>query len=227
MRKLLLATVVVLVLAAPAAAVAPTLSVTSQDRRAQATFSAPFADFAAIYFAKKPDRATDGQFFTENVETLDTLTDDELATGRRWVSETQLDPGTYYVMLRASPDFDRCYISGGGYDPACADGYSNVVTLTVPKPVARYRAGAQVSRSLRVVHANLRATPLGEKRAYRVCYRTTATRQRCTRGSLDGFDWDSAATDTLRLSTRFMPARTTLTWWVGTRKIASKAIRVR
>lgn len=226
-RKLPLATVIVLVLAAPASAVAPTLSVSAADRRPQATFSTPFADSATIYFASKPDRATDGQFFTENVETLDSVTDDELAAGR-WVSESRLDPGRYYVMLRASPDFDRCYLfDSGGYDPACADGYSNVATLTVPKPVSRYTASAQVLRFVGVVHASLRATQLGEKRAYRVCYLSTARKQRCTGGTLTGYSWDAAASDTLSLSTRFMPTLTTLTWWVGARKVATKAVRVR
>jgi hypothetical protein len=226
-RKLLLALIAGLVLAAPAAAVAPTLAVSALDRRPQATFSAPFASDATIYFASKPDRATDGQFFTENVETLDFLTDDELAAGK-WVSERRLDPGTYYVLLRASPDFDRCYLLGtGGYDPACADGYSNVATLTVPKPVSRYTASARVLRYLGQVNADLRASPLGEKRAYRVCYTTTAGKRRCTAGTLDGYSWDSSATDTLRLSTRLMPTSTTLTWWVGTRKVATRILRVR
>jgi hypothetical protein len=216
-----------LVLAAPAAAVAPTLSVSAQDRRPQASFAAPFADSAFIYFASKPDRSTDGQFFTENIETSDSLTDDEIASGR-WVSESKIDPGTYYVILRASPDFDRCYIfDTGGYDPACADGSSSVATLTIPKPATRYSVTAQVLRYVGVVYANLRATPLGEKRAYRVCYRTLAKRQRCASGTIEGYSWDSAATHTLRLSPRLMPARTTLTWWVGSRQIASKAIRVR
>lgn len=216
-----------LAVAAPALAVAPSLAVSAADRRPQATFSAPFAGYATIYFASKPDRATDGQFFTENVETTDSLTDDEIATGR-WLSESRLDPGIYYVMLRASPDFDRCYLyDTGGYDPACADGYSNVATLTVPKPVSRYTASAQVLRFVGVVHANLRATQLGEKRAYRVCYTTAAGKRRCTAGTLAGYSWDSAADDTLRLSTRFMPKTTTLTWWVGARKVATRTVRVR
>jgi hypothetical protein len=224
---LTLTVVATLVLAAPAAAVAPTLTVSAQDRRPQAAFSAPFADSAFLYFASKPDRATDGQFFSENIETSDSLTDDEIASGR-WISESRIDPGTYYVMLRAFPDFDRCYLFGtGGYDPACADGYSSVVTLSVPKPAARYTATADVLRSLGIVHANLKANPLGEKRAYRVCYRSKAGTRRCTSGTLDGFSWDSSATDTLRLSTRLMPTRTTLTWWVGSRQVAAKAIRSR
>jgi hypothetical protein len=226
-RKILLLGFAALFVAPVAAAVAPSLTVSATDRRPQATFSAPFASDATIYFASKPDRATDGQFFTENVETLDSVTDDELAAGR-WVSESRLDPGTYYVMLRASPDFDGCYLfESGGYDPKCADGFSSVSTLTIPKPASRYTASVQALRYLGVVHADLRAAPLGEKRAYRVCYRTAAKKRRCTAGTLDGYSWESAATDTLRLSTRFMPKTATLTWWVGARQVASKTLRVR
>lgn len=227
MRKVLLIGFAVLVTAPVAGAVAPSLTVSATDRRPQAAFSAPFASDATLYFANKPDRATDGQFFTENVESIDSVTDDELAAGR-WVSESRLDPGTYYVMMRASPDFDSCYLfDSGGYDPKCADGYSSVATITIAKPVSRYTASAQALRYLGVVHANLRATTLGEKRAYRVCYRTAAKKRRCTAGTLDGYSWESAATDTLRLSTRLMPKSTTLTWWVGARQIASKTVRVR
>ncbi len=166
---------------------APTLSVTSVDRRPQVTFSAPRARNVTIYFASKPDRATDGRFFTENVKTLDSMTDDEIASGR-WVSESRLNPGTYYVMLRASPDFDRCYISEtGDYDPTCANGYSNVAPLTIPKPPTRYSARAEVLSDAGIVHATLRASQLGEKRAYRVCYRAVTRAQRCTRGTLDGY----------------------------------------
>lgn len=226
MRTVVFAFVAALVFAAAAGAVAPTLSVSAQDRRPQATFSAPSASDVTIYFASKPDRATDGQFFTENIETTDFFTDDEIASGR-WVSESRIDPGTYYVMIRASPDFGRCYIlDTGGYDPACANGYSNVTTLNVPKPVSRYSVTTEVRRFSGVVYATLLATTLGEKRAYRVCYRTLARRQRCTSGTLDGYSWESAATDTLRLSTRLMPVRTTLTWWVATRQIAAKRISI-
>ena len=225
---LVIALVVALMVAATAAAVAPTLTVSAQDRRPQATFSAPFASSVTIYFASKPARATDGQFFSENIETLDSLNDDEIAAGR-WLSEARLDPGTYYVMLNASPDFNRCFVlgSGGQYDPQCADGYSTVSTLTVPEPETRYSVSTEVLRYLGVVKATLRATQLGEKRAYRVCYATAARKQRCTTGTLSGYSWDSAASHTLRLSPRFMPKTTTLTWWVGTRKVASKLVRVR
>jgi hypothetical protein len=49
-----------------------------------ATFSAPRADFATIYIASRPDRATDGSFLTENIKELDILTDSEIQSGR-WV----------------------------------------------------------------------------------------------------------------------------------------------
>src|SRR4051812_37544982 len=100
----------------PAAAAPPTLSsVGSQDRHPTATFSAPRASDATIYFATKPDRATDGKFLQENIKDTDFFTDSEIQSGR-WMSESQLDPGVYYVMLRVSPDFDSCYLSDGNYD---------------------------------------------------------------------------------------------------------------
>ena len=144
-----------LALGAVALGVPPTLtSVGAQDRHPTATFSAPRADFATIYLATKPDRATDGSFLSENIETLDILADAEIQAGR-WLDDSQVDPGTYYVMMRASPDFDACYRDDlGGYDPACADGYSPVAPLTVPRPVSRYIASASVLRYLKRVEAS-------------------------------------------------------------------------
>jgi hypothetical protein len=68
--------IAVLVLPAGALAVPPTLSSVGQENRhPTASFSAPRADSATIYFATKPkpDRATDGRFLDENVKTLDIL----------------------------------------------------------------------------------------------------------------------------------------------------------
>lgn len=156
----------------------------SSDRHPSATFSAPKADYVEIDFASKPDRATDGSFFQENIVADDIMTSDEIQAGG-WTYSDQLDPGTYYVMLKASPNFDLCYIpSTGTYDPLCADGYSNVVELSVPVPPIRYRAGVTVLRYARVAYLHLKATPLGVTKPYRICYRDRAKKKRCVSGHL-------------------------------------------
>jgi hypothetical protein len=60
-----------------------------------------------IYIANRPDRATDGSFLTENVKEIDFLTDQELQTGA-WLYESALNPGTWYLMARASAE-SSCY----------------------------------------------------------------------------------------------------------------------
>lgn len=224
---LTLGVIAALTLAAIALGVPPTLSsVGAQDRHPTATFSAPRADFATIYLATKPDRATSGEFLSENIETLDVLTDSEIQAGR-WVDDSQVDPGTYYVMMRASPDFDACYRDDlGGYDPACADGYSSVVPLTVPRPVSRYIASASVLRYLKRVELRLTAAPLGDRLPYRVCYRLASKQRRCLVGTLDGYSWNSGASDTLSLTTRRLARTTIFTWIVAGKAVAVKRARI-
>jgi hypothetical protein len=203
------------------------LSVGQQARHVTATFSAPRAGDATIYIADKPDRATDGRFLTENIETLDFLTDNEIQSGR-WLNEDKIDPGRYWVMLHASPDFASCWDSDrGGYDPECADGFSDVLTLDVPKPPSRYTGRVTAYRFLQEVALTLTATPLGEDRPYRVCYPTRAGARRCLRGTLDGFSWDARATDILTASTRGLALYTTFTWYVDGRRVATRRARVR
>jgi hypothetical protein len=223
----ILSTVVLLATPGSAFAVPPTFSaVSQQDRHPVAKFSAPRADFVAIYFASKPDRATDGSFLQENIVSVDILTDSEIQAGR-WSGETQLNPGSYWVMLSASPDFGLCFRDDGTIDPACADGFSNVVTLVVPKPTVRYAARVTVYRYLREASLRLIATPLGEKRSYRLCYKTKHGRTPCLGGTLDGFDWNSPADDTLTVSTRNLPTLATFSWYVSGARVATKRIRVR
>jgi hypothetical protein len=230
MRSLIVITIALSALAIPSAALAvpPTLAATSQqDRHPTATFSAPRSDFASIYLAAKPDRATDGSFLQENIKELDLLTDSEIQSGR-WVDENQVDPGTYWVLLKASPDFGSCYLyDAGGYDPACADGFSNVLTLTVPKPAIRYTARVTASRYLRQASLQFTATPLGERLPYRVCYRLQNRSKRCLNGALEGYSWSSAANDDLTVSTRSLAAVTTFTWYVSGSKVLSRRVRVR
>jgi hypothetical protein len=216
-----------LLLAAPASAVPPTLTSVGQSaRHPTATFSAPRADSATIYFSTKPDRATDGRFLSENIATLDSLTDSEIQAGR-WLSEDALDPGRYYVLLRASPDFDLCWITATGmYDPACADGFSNMQTLDVPKPTSRYSATVSAYRYINRATLELRAAPLGEARPYKVCYRWRTGRNQCVRGVIRGYSWSSSASDLLSVNTRPLPTIATFNWYVGTTRVASKRARV-
>jgi hypothetical protein len=80
------------------------LTVGQQDRHATATFSAPGADLATIYVASNPDLASGGGFLEENIKRVDFLTADEIQRAA-WVDGEQLEPGLYYVMLRAG-DFE-------------------------------------------------------------------------------------------------------------------------
>jgi hypothetical protein len=196
----------------------------AQDRHPTASFSAPKADGVTVYIATKPDQATDGSFLSENVATLDVLTDSEIQAGT-WKDESQLDPGTYYVMLRASPNFDACWIfDQSRYDDSCANGYSSVVPLTIPRPTTRYVGGAAYEKFLRRVTLRLTAAPLGEKIPYKVCYALKSKAKRCLGGTLSGYDWNSGANDELSASARGLAKRTTFTWYVRGARVARRTI---
>jgi len=218
----------VLGLAGSASAAPPALTaVGERARHPTATFQAPRAGTAVVYLASKPDRATDGSFLSENVRDADVLTTDEIQAGS-WLGETQVDPGTYYVMLHASADFDACWIvAEGRLDPACADGYSNVLTLVVKKPTVRYAARVAVYRYSREASLTLTARPLGEKIPYRACWRTRSGKRRCVRGTLVGYSWGSPAEDTVTVGTRGLRAVTVFSWYVGGKRVAARRVRVR
>jgi hypothetical protein len=130
-------------------------------------------------------------------------------------------------MINADLDFGLCYDPNTGtYDPSCADGYSNVVTLTVPTPQIRYTAGVHVYRYSKEADLSLKATPLGVKQHYRVCYLTRAKKKRCVSGTLDGYSWDSPGSDEMFVSTKKLATRTTFTWFVGSRAVAKKRVKV-
>jgi hypothetical protein len=217
-----------LAIASPAGAIAPSLLlVGQQNRHPTASFSAPKASSVTISFATKPDRATDGHFLTENVVHTAFLTDAEIQAGR-WLDESQMDPGTYYVLLEASPSFDQCYqFDAGTYDPACADGFSDVVKLLVPRPTTRYAAHVTVLKYVKEADLVLAAKPLGAKQPYRVCFRVKSGKRRCVNGSLDGYDWNSGTSDELTVPTGNLPTRATFTWYVGAKRIAAKTVRTR
>jgi hypothetical protein len=217
-----------LVFVPSAAAIPPTLlSVGSQRLHPTATFSAAKSDHVVIQVATRPDRASNGEFLNENVEVFDVLEDSEVQAGN-WLYESQIDPGTYYVLLRASPDFDLCYqFDSGGFDPSCADGYADMKTLTVPRPPIRYAASVRRYVFLSGVELSITAVPLGEKLPYRVCYRTASGRRVCLAGVISGFSWNSSATDTLTANKRNLRKLTTFTWYVAGKPVASKRARIR
>lgn len=196
------------------------LSVGHQNRHPTATFSAPGADLVTIYFANKPDRATDGYFLEENVEHVDLFTADEIQRGV-WLDSGQLDPGLYFVMLRAS-DFE-CYIN-----PDCTDGFSNLTTLEVPKPRPTYRGSVGfVFRNIGVIYLRLTVRPLGERLPYRLCWRLKSKRRKCVSGAVAGYSWNSSASDELRISMRGMAKRTRFIWYVKGRAVAAKTVNTR
>jgi hypothetical protein len=215
----LVAVVGSLAFASAAGAATPTLSsVGDQNRHATATFSAPGADDATIYFATKPDRATDGHFLEENVKHLALLTADEIQAGR-WLDSAQLDPGRYYVLLRAS-DYECLG------DPNCMSGFSDMLTLAVPKPVPRYRGNVHAYKYLSTVRLAFRVAPLGERARYRVCWKLVTGRRRCVRQTVSGYSWNSPAEDDVTVRKRGMPTVVTFAWYVDGRKVVSKRARI-
>lgn len=194
-----LAVAVLLALPASAAATPPVLLTAGHEaRHPVVTFSAPRANPVAVYIASKPDRATDGAFFAENIVTLDILTANEIQTGR-WLSESQLEAGTYWVNLRASPDFAACwdYERFRGLDPACADGYSNVLQLQIPRGPVSYEwkfirpfagsvpAGYVYRGERLLIQVPARGLPAGERRGYQLCA-LKPRREVCRRDSFTG-----------------------------------------
>jgi hypothetical protein len=206
--------VLVLTSSAKASQAPSLLSVVQQNRHATATFSAPGADDATIYFATKPDRASDGSFLQENIKDLDLLTTDEIQRGS-WTYESQLDPGTYYVMMRAT-DYD-CF-----GQPTCLDGYSNMLSLDVPKPHQTYRGSASVLHYVHIAYLKLRVNPLGETLPYKVCWRLRSGKRRCVSGKVEGYSWNDSADDELSVRLRAMKRRTTFVWYVHGRKVAAR-----
>jgi hypothetical protein len=210
-----------LVSAGSTQAAAPVLvSVSQESRHPIARFGPmPGVDLVTIYLAVKSDRGPDGRFLPENVKEADLLTNDEIAAGV-WVDEKQVSPGLYYVMARAS--------DVGCNDPACINGFSNVLTLRVPKPALRYRAAVKVVRYAGVAHLTLAVTRLGERLPYRVCWTVRGTlHRRCVRGTIRGYSWTRSARDVRRVSLRGMRTVTTFSWYVRGRRVAVKRAWIR
>lgn len=215
------------ILALPGSALAAPPSLTSvgdQQRQPQVTFSAPRAGAVTVYFATKPDRGTDGNFLQQNLREAAILSAADIQAGT-WTDSRRVNPGTYYVMLRAQANFDAC-TNGSGLDPACADGFSNILTLNIAKPAVRYAVRVKADRRNQVATLIVTATPMGETTPYRVCYRTTAGARRCTSGVLNGYDWDQPVQNAVYLGTSNLPAVATFTWYVRGQKVAAKRVRV-
>ncbi len=204
-----------------AQAAPPTLlSVGHQNRHVTATFSAPGADFVNISVSRKPDVATDGTFLNENVATSGYLTATEIASGA-WLGASQIDPGFYYVQLQAT-DYD---CSG---DPACTDGFSDMTTLTVPKPRPSFRAAVgPVFRAGGLMYLKLTVRPLGERLSYRVCWRLESGKRKCANRAVTGYNWNSSAYGLFGIRMRGMADRTKFTWYVNGRAVAAKTVNTR
>jgi hypothetical protein len=110
--------------AAPADAARPQLtSVGQKTRHPSATWTLPpQVDASVIEIATSPETASDGQFFSENVEVFDVLRETDLS----WLYEQQLKPGTYYVHVKG---FDNSCLSDPALD--CGSAWSNIRILKI------------------------------------------------------------------------------------------------
>lgn len=228
LKRALVVSAALCALPAAATAIAPTIVGAAEfDRRPVVWFTAPSASSVTVTIASKPYRATDGSFFTENIAMTHWMTEFEIATGT-WTSNTRLDPGTYWAMVDASPSFDSCYMWDlGYYRYDCADGRSLPVMFTVPRPAVRWTTSSRRYAFFQEVNLTLRASRLGENVPYRVCWLNARKIRKCRVGVVDGYSWDSPASDTIELRTGGMSRWTRFTWTVRGRVVASKLVRTR
>jgi hypothetical protein len=227
------------VTATPALAVSPAITaVGQQDRHPSVALAAPRAESVTVYIASKPDRASDGSFLQENVVESGFLTDSEIQSGR-WLDSSQIDPGSYFVLVNATRDFTSCVSYDANLDqvidPSCADGFSTVVPLTIPTPKTKYTVKTLLFKNIRIVYLTLTAKPLGAKMPYQVCWKQPTgkrktLRKRCVKATLSGYSWNADASDELRINTKGMARRTKFTWYTRGRApkvLLSKTITVR
>jgi hypothetical protein len=226
------AAVALAVTAAPALAVPPVItSVSHENRHPLLTFSAPRGNWLTVEFASKPDQATDGTFLRENVAYTGLPTNAEAAAGR-WLSNRQLDPGHYYVHMQATRA-SECVSYNDAFetivDPACADGWSSIVELTVPMPKIKYTVKHE--RAYKSAFLTLTASPYGAKLPYKVCWKPPkAKKDKCKSGELSGYGWDSPARHLISISTKGLSPRTKFTWYTRgakPKKLVSKTFKVR
>lgn len=218
-RTIVLTAIGVLLPAVASAAGPPVLVEAGQFRmHPQAAFQAAGADTVFVKIATSPAQATSGDFLDENTVATVDLTDDEIQAGR-WLHTSILDPGNYWMMLRA---FDFACP-----EEPCIDGRSAVLPFTVPTPAQRYRTSVQVLRNLRVVWLALNVRPLGERQTYEVCWRTRQRRERCVTSRVTGHSWTDrdGATDMVRIRLRNLARRTTFRWYVDGDRVATRTVR--
>jgi hypothetical protein len=152
---------------------------------------------------------------------MDFLTDSEIQSGR-WLDSSQIDPGSYFVMLQASRDSTSCDSYDANFndviDPSCADGFSTVLPLTVPTPKTKYTVKTDLLKNIGTVYVTLTAKPLGVEVPYQVCWQQATGKKktltkRCVNGTLNGYSWNGDATDPLSINTKGMARRTKFTWY--------------
>ncbi len=217
-----------LLLPAVAVASAPVLkSVSQNDLRVSATFSAPQAGSATIYVAKGPQQNPDGSFLTSNIADVEVLTTGQIASGK-WTETSQLAAGRYWVMVGANPA--QTCLMGATVNPSCADGDSNVRSVTVSLPTPRYKAGTVSKHSGKgVVALRLTATPLGVPETLKLCYAVTVrkrTVKHCLNRHLAGITWTTGVVDQVQLSTRGMSKRELFTWSLSGRTVARLTVKI-
>jgi hypothetical protein len=113
-------------------------------------------------------------------------------------------------------------------DPACLDGFSSVLPLTVPKPAQKF--SRKVTRSFGTLYLKLTISRVGEDQPYRLSWRKADGRRKCLRSTVDGYDWNEAASDEISIGARAQRAmrnRTTFSWYVAGKRVASKRVRIR
>src|SRR6201999_3322289 len=101
-------------------------------------------------------------------------------------------------------------------DPSCADGFSMVVPLTVPRPKTKYTVKTDLLKNIGVAFLTLTGNPLGVKVPYQVCWKQQTGKQKmlrktCLKGTLNGYSWNADASDMLSINTKGMARRTKFT----------------
>jgi hypothetical protein len=124
-KLLLLVSVIALLAPADALAAPPVLLLVSHVKRhPAATWTLPpGVTSQLIEVATRPDTASDGYFFTENVNVFDLLE----ASQTSWLDADQLDPGTYYVHVAGYDE--PCFIA----DRCPVREWSATLPLVIPK----------------------------------------------------------------------------------------------
>jgi hypothetical protein len=219
LRALVQITLVGFVIAEGArAATPPTLvGVGERNRYATATFG-PLTGVTdlVVWVSSSPDRGPNGNFLPRRFLLSDSLFRREIDAAS-WTSDTQLDPGRYYLMAEAW--------SRGCVGSDCIAGYTEVLPLAIPKPAQSYRASARILRAVRLMQLQLTVTPLGERLPYRVCW-TIRHGTRCIRARVAGRSWNASASSRLRVPLRDMPRVTIVTWRVSGQVVAARHLIV-